>query len=223
MKKFFIIGILVFCCHYSKAQDLRIGFHVGGNLSRYTGGKQYTIYDKSSKVGYEIGADIQYLVKNKFNIASGVNLLQTGGKFSVMSGYAGSFGGSQTEFPEINTKALSIEIPLKIGCYISFKDGLALAPTVGFYGRYALASLKDKVSIASDKNRYDWDCYKDFNNDMYHIDAMKKFEYGVILGVSAKIATHYVLSLNYRRGLNSLSSQYDIKKSDISCSIGYIW
>ena len=108
--KSIIIGLLVLCCHNIMAQDLKMGFHVGGNLSGYTGGKQYTIYDKSGKVGYEVGADIQYLLKNKFSLASGINLLQTGGKFSVMSGYAGSTGGSQTEFPAVNTKSLSLEM-----------------------------------------------------------------------------------------------------------------
>ena len=54
--KSIIIGLLVLCCHNIMAQDLKMGFHVGGNLSGYTGGKQYTIYDKSGKVGYEVGA-----------------------------------------------------------------------------------------------------------------------------------------------------------------------
>ncbi len=221
--KSIIIGLLVLCCHNIMAQDLKMGFHVGGNLSGYTGGKQYTIYDKSGKVGYEVGADIQYLLKNKFSLASGINLLQTGGKFSAMSGYAGSTGGSQTEFPAVNTKSLSLEIPLKLGYDILLSDNFVLTPAVGLYGRYALVSLKDKVSITGDKGNHDWDCYKDFNKDMHHIDAMKKFEYGVVLGVGAKFANHYVLSLNYHRGLNSVSSQYDLKKSDVSCSIGYIW
>lgn len=211
------------CSSFGQTQDLKIGVHVGGNLSGYTGGKKYIIYDKANKVGYEIGADIQYMLKSKFSISSGISLLQTGGKFSVMSSYASSAGSSQTEFPAINTKVLSLEIPLKFGYDISISDGFAITPTIGIYGRYGLASIKDKVSIAGDKNDYKWDCYKDFNKDMHHLNAMKRFEYGVLIGVGAKISNHYVLSLNYRRGLNTLSSQYDLKKGDLSCTIGYIW
>ncbi len=220
---FILVGLLAFCYQDGKAQDLKMGFHVGANLSGYTGGKQYTIYDKSSKVGYEFGADIQYLLKSKFSVASGINLLQTGGKFSVMSNYANTTGNGQTEFPSVNTKSLSIEIPLKFGYDISLSDGFVLTPTVGVYGRYALTSIKDKVNITGDKTDYKWDCYKDFNKDMHHIDGMKKFEYGVLIGIGAKISSHYVLSLNYRKGLNSLTSQYDMEKSDLSCTIGYIW
>ena len=36
--KSIIIGLLVLCCHNIMAQDLKMGFHVGGNLSGYTGG-----------------------------------------------------------------------------------------------------------------------------------------------------------------------------------------
>lgn len=225
MKKVLILlfGITAFLCQSIYAQDLKMGLHVGGNLSGYTGGKQYIIYDKSNKVGYEIGADIQYFLKNKISIASGISLLQTGGKFSVMSSYTSSIGHGETEFPAVNTKALSLEIPLKFGYDISLCNGFALTPNVGVYGRYGVSSIKDKVKIIGDKTNYKWDSYKDFNKDMHHIDAFKKFEYGVLIGISTKISNHYVISLNYKRGLNTLSSQYDLKKSDLSCTIGYIW
>lgn len=219
----FLFGIAVLFGQNIHAQDLRMGFHIGGNLAGYTGGKQYIIYDKSSKAGYEVGTDIQYLLKNKISIASGISLLQTGGKFSVMSSYASSTGHGETEFPTVSTKALSLEIPLKFGFDISLSNGFVLTPTVGAYGRYALSSIKDKVNIIGDKTNYKWDCYKDFNKDMHHIDAMKKFEYGVVVGIGTKISNHYMISLNYKRGLNTLSSQYELKKSDFSCTIGYIW
>lgn len=52
--KSIIIGLLVLCCHNIMAQDLKMGFHVGGNLSGYTGGKQYTITTSRVKLDMKL-------------------------------------------------------------------------------------------------------------------------------------------------------------------------
>lgn len=206
-----------------KAQKIKAGFHLGTNISGYTGGKHYIVYDKSSKLGLEIGADIKYLLKNRISVLSGANLLQTGGKFSVMSGYVNTSGNGQTQFPEVSTKALSIEVPLKIGYDIEVCRQTSLIPQVGVFGRYGITSKKEKISIAGYNDTYDWNCFNDFNKDMHHIDGMTRLEYGVSIGLGMKIADHYSLSLNYRKGLNDVSKQYDIQKADLSFAVGYVF
>ncbi|MBR6285708.1 MAG: outer membrane beta-barrel protein, partial [Bacteroidaceae bacterium] len=210
-------------CQSVSAQELKLGVHVGGNVSGFAGGRQYVVYDKTTKAGLELGADVQYLMKNRLCIASGLSLVQTGGKFSVMSSYVNQSGSGYTEFPAVNAKALSLEIPLKLGYNIAIGERVDLVPMVGAYARYGLSAIKDDVNITGYNDGYKWNCYTDLNKDNHHIDALKRFEYGVVVGVGAKVANHYTISLNYLKGLNTLSKQYNLKKSNLAITIGYLW
>ena len=77
-RHFFTLALAICSICTSNAQDLKIGVHVGANVSNLSGGDTYRIYDSKYKVGPEIGADIAYTTKSDFTVSSGIGLL-TGG------------------------------------------------------------------------------------------------------------------------------------------------
>ena len=55
MKKTIIAAALfTACCLHAQAQTWSYGLHAGINSSGYTGGKAYTIYGNSDRIGYEV-------------------------------------------------------------------------------------------------------------------------------------------------------------------------
>ncbi len=209
--------------HSVKAQRLNTGLHIGTNLSGYVGGNKYKIYDTSYKVGYEIGGDIRYTLNCGINFTSGISFTQSQGKFSVMSDYYDATGQITTEFPEINTNILFLEIPLKVGYGFQLGGKTRLNPFAGIYGRYGLLSMKDDVREIGKTESEKWDCFKDYNSTYHHIDAMKRIDFGMMVGVEMMVADHYSISINYRRGLLSQSTQYGLRQQGVSLSLGYWW
>lgn len=225
MKKIYLLATLLLMLMplNMKAQQLKLGVHAGVNTSGFCGGDAYKVYDRSNKIGFEVGGDVDYTLRNGLLFHSGLSLLQTGGSFSVMSSYVGTNGQLQTEFPEVNAKLISFEIPLQIGYEISLSDGFSITPKAGVYGRFAIASPKGDVRAASEKTSTKWDCLEDYNNGSYHLDALNRWDAGVIAGVEATLFKHYTISASYKRGMTDLSSQYGYKSQSFSLNVGYKW
>lgn len=210
-------------CRTAKAQKLSMGVHAGVNMSGFAGGDVYRIYDKSMKAGFEVGGDLRYTFGGKISIMSGLSLMMTGGKFAVMSEYLGVDGQGFTAFPEVNVKTLSVEMPVKVGYDITLAGNWTLMPFAGFYARCALCPIKDKVRAYGEKDGADWNCFEDCIRGAQRMDAFKRFDAGLTVGIESRICRHYALSLNCRRGLTDLSSQYVMKGQSITLALGYVW
>lgn len=221
MKKVLFILFLSIIAFNADAQKVNYGFHIGANLNGLYGGDNYRVYNNKMKVGYNFGADVCLSVSKKVKVFSGLSLLQTSGKFSAMSNYLNTEGKNYTEYPEINVKLISLEIPIKFGYEFEVSKNLSLIPNIGVYGRYALASLKDKIATTGYDNTEKWDALKDYNRDLHHVDGFKKYDIGVCVGVKAQISNHYILSLDYNHGIIEQSKQYKLKNRGLSLSIGY--
>lgn len=221
-RHFFTLALAICSICTSDAQTFKIGAHVGANVSNLSGGDTYRIYDSKYKVGPEIGADIAYTTKSDFTVSSGIGLLTGGGKFSVLSDYY-SDEGQSTEFSKVNTRPLYIQVPITVGYNISLGKSITLNPNIGLYGRYAFASFKENVTLAYTKREEKWNCFDNYNNGAHHIDAFKRFDYGITAILNVVLDKHYSLSFGYKYGLAKLSQQYGMKEKSISLNIGYIW
>lgn len=202
------------------AQKLTYGAHVGINFSGYHGGDAYRVYDEKAKTGYEIGGDIGYRLGSNFILLLGLNFSQSGGRFSTMSPYISTTGNQITEFKEVNTKVLSFEIPLKIGYDFKIGQNFSIIPNVGMFARYTVASIKSDVVTADGKTQK-WKSTDDFNEDSHHLDAFKKFDYGVVGGVDLLFKKHYTLSANYKHGLKKMQPQFGMKTWSADVSVGH--
>jgi hypothetical protein len=224
MKKFFYFTLFLFTVFRldASAQKLTYGAHVGINFSGYHVGNEYQVYDEKAKTGYNLGADLCYHLGSNIMLLSGVDFSQSGGKFSTMSPYISTTGNQATEFKEVNTKVLSFEIPVKIGCDIKVSNNFSIIPNAGLFARYAVASIKGNV-ITADGEVQKWKSTDDYDKDSHHIDAFKRFDYGVIGGVNMIFANHYTFSASYKEGLKKIQSQYDMKTWSANLSVGYRW
>ncbi len=224
MKKTIIAAALfTACCLHAQAQTWSYGLHAGINSSGYTGGKAYTIYGNSDRIGYEVGGDIRYTLHGGLLFASGLSILQTGGQFAVMSDYVGATGHGETAFPEVNTRLLSAEIPLKAGWDFRLGRNVVLSPHIGAYARYALASIKDNVRTANEEQTEKWNCLKNYNKGHRHIEAFKRFDAGLTAEVELRLFRHYLLTAGYRRGFVEQSAQYGLKSQIFTVALGYLF
>ena len=221
-KTIFAAIILMICCLHIQAQQWDYGLHAGINSSGYTGGKAYTIYGKSNRIGYEVGGDVRYTLRSGLLFASGLSILQTGGQFAVMSDYAGATGQGETAFPEVNTNLLFLEMPLKVGYDFKLGSKVVLSPHIGAYARYALASIKENVQT-NDGSVEKWNCLKDYNKGYRHIEAFKRFDAGLAAEVELRLFRHYLLTAGYRRGFVEQSAQYGLKSQTFIVKLGYLF
>lgn len=201
-------------------QKISYGVHTGINISGYHGGDANRVYDNSTKVGGEVGGDFNYHFTPHWMLMSGLNFAQSGGRFAVMSPYAMS--AYAEEFKEVNTRVLSFEIPLKIGYDINLGHNFSIIPNVGMFARYTVATFKSNIILA-DGSTQKWNSTKDFDKGSYHIDAFKRFDYGLVGGIDFRFANHYSVSANYKLGLKDQQTQYNLKSNSLNLSVGYIW
>ena len=201
MKKTIIAAALfTACCLHAQAQTWSYGLHAGINSSGYTGGKAYTIYGNSDRIGYEVGGDIRYTLHGGLLFAHG-----------------------ETAFPEVNTRLLSAEIPLKVGWDFRLGRNVFLSPHIGAYARYALLSIKDNVRTANEEQTEKWNCLKNYNKGHRHIEAFKRFDAGLTAEVELHLFRHYLLTAGYRRGFVEQSAQYGLKSQIFTVALGYLF
>src|SRR5574344_1106594 len=230
MKKCFMItAVLMLLCTATQAQELKYGIHVGTNTAKFHSGKSYIVYDSKSKSGFQIGGDLSYTLKNNVTLSSGLDALTLGGRFSTMSNYIGTGGTGMTEHPEINTKEMAFEIPLTIGYKFNLGSKSYIIPSIGIYGRYSFASFKENVVTMTDYEKNTtitekWNCFENYSNSKYpnmNIQALKRFDLGINIGVKAVVTEHYSISVCYSNGFLKRSDTYDIKNQDLRISLGY--
>lgn len=219
-KRLATLALLICSLATASAQKVDFGAHAGINVSGFHGGDPYLVYDKSTKVGAEIGGDVTFHLSSHLMLLSGLNFSQYGGKFSVMSPYIGAVSNQLTEFKEVNTRVLSLEIPLKIGYEFNIGNNFSIIPNAGVFGRYTVASIKSDV-IQANGTTQKWNSLKDYDKDLHHIDAFKRFDYGIVGGVDFRIAKHYSVSASYKHGLKSQQPQYNLKSNSFNVSVGY--
>lgn len=230
MKKLLYVSLLILTSLSLHAQQLTYGVHAGVNMSTLHSGNSYRVYDSKYKLGYQIGGDVMYTFKNRIVLSSGLDAIIIGGKFSTLSPYYHE-GSVATEFPEVNSRELSFEIPLKIGYKFRLGEVSSITPSVGAYCRYSMVSLKDNVTLLTNLNTKEtvtekWNCFKTYtnpNNPNISIPSFNRFDFGLNVGVQAIIAKHYSISASYSQGLKKHSDKYELKNKDFRFSVGYIF
>lgn len=204
-----------------KAQEWQYGLQAGVNISGFTGGHAYKIYDKKQTVGYNIGGTVGYAFENGINLSTGLAVTMTGGSFSTMADRYST--ENMTEFSDVNARTVSLEVPVKVGYRFSASKNVSLSPFLGVYAHYAFTSLNDKLQIAQSQQESRWHCLDGFSEGSYRIESFKRMDYGWLVGASVKIANHYTATVTYQHSLPEVSSQYGLKLQGISLAIGYIW
>lgn len=207
------------------AQSFDVDVHAGANLSGFASGKEFTAQDKKMKGGASLGVGLSYETKGKVVLASGLDVLMTGGKFTGVSNYY-SVGdkGPTIDFPAVNSREIALQIPLKIGYDFTLGKKWNFIPSVGVYGRYSIASLKQNVTARTGENTtatFKWNCFDNYSNSVVRLDAYKRWDVGAMVEAKFLYDKHYSFTLGYSRGFVDKSLQYGFKNHNFFLTLGY--
>lgn len=207
------------------AQEAKVDVHAGANLSGFAGGKDFTVQDKSMKVGASLGVGFSYETQSNIVLSSGIDFLMAGGKFMGVSNYY-SVGdkGPTIDFPSVSSREVALQIPLKIGYNFMLGKKWNFIPSIGVYGRYSLASFKQNVTAKTGENTtntFKWNCFDNYSNSMVRLNAYKRWDIGGLIEGKFVYANRYALTLGYSRGFMDKSSQYKFKNHSYYLTLGY--
>ena len=207
------------------AQSFDVDVHAGANLSGFASGKDFTAQDKKMKAGASLGVGLSYETKGKIVLSSGLDVLMTGGKFMGVSNYY-SVGdkGPAIDFPMVNSREIALQIPLKVGYDFTLGKKWNFIPSVGVYGRYSIASLKQNVTAKTGENAtttFKRDCFVNYSNNVVRLDAYKRWDVGAMVEAKFMYDKHYSFALGYSRGFVDKSSQYGFKNHSWYLTLGY--
>lgn len=205
MRKLIAIAAVALCAASANAQvsfwdtntpekTITIGPRVGLNISSMTG----DIDDAKSKVGFNIGAAVEFNFIKSFGINTGL--------FYTTKGYKESYDGDK-----LTANAGYLEIPVMASYRLNFTEDTQLQVNFGPYFAYGING-KTTVKIDGDKTKY----------DTFGDDGLKRFDCGLGVGTSLAISK-FVFGVNYQFGLTNLSDDddYSVKNSNVSISVGY--
>lgn len=202
-------------------QGYEYDVHIGVNTSGYTDANSQFFYDMTNKFGVNIGFGASYAFRSNVEVLTGANLVMSGGQFGLMNNYMGTDGRQAVLFPEVNVRHVSMEIPAMIGYRINAGKSFRLTPSVGFYGRYGLFSIKDKVFADDGRSSEKWNCYQSYQYDNGSLSAVKRLDIGVAVALRVTYLSHYELTFGYHRGLTDQLQDYGTKQQSLSLTMGY--
>lgn len=223
-KDLIMIIISVLFSLQSKAQNLSYGVHAGVDVHSYNSVDQVRVYDQKTNLGFVAGSDLKYTLHNNIIFASGFDITLNAGEFSAFNDYYREQNGVDTEFPQIKTKELSVEVPIAIGYNLRLSDKFLFIPSIGIYSRYAFASIKDKVitNVGDGKTVSDeWKCLDGYVFGIHRIEGFKHFDTGFKIKAELIFASHYSLSATYQKGFIEQNKQFGIKDQNMRICLGY--
>lgn len=185
MKKVFlamlIMASLLPLCSMAQ-QGVKVDLHTGTNLSGFVGGNSYVAQDQKMKMGANVGVGVSYETSKNFVYSSGIDFLMTAGSYTAMSDYYN--GGLTAAFPAVNSRELSIQIPVKFGYDFTLGEKLHFIPSVGAYGRFSMVSIKENVTENTDGksgNSFKWNSFNNYQHNTNRLDGYKRWDVGGLI------------------------------------------
>ena len=71
---------------------------------------------------------------------------------------------NQKTFPSVNSREVSVQIPVKFGYDFTLGEKLHFIPSVGAYGRFSMVSIKENVTENAGENSGNSFKWNSFNN-----------------------------------------------------------
>lgn len=219
-----MIILLALFSSQSKAQKWNYGVHAGVDVYSFYSVDQIKVYDQKTNFGFVVGSDLKYTLHNNIILFSSFDVTLHVGEFSAFSDYHREQNGVDTEFPQIKTKKMCVEVPIAIGYDLRLSDKFSFIPSIGIYSRYAFTSIKDRVitNIGYGKTVSDeWKCLDGYVCNGHRIEAFKHFDTGFKIKAELIFTSHYSLSATYQKGFIEQNKQFGIKEQNMRLCLGY--
>ena len=188
---FLVIAALFIGVNASAQNEVNLGVKAGVNLSNFGGDG---VEDADSKVGFSIGATLDYGLTESLFLLTGLDFTTKGAK--------GKFDDDDDDF-EISINPMYLQIPVHAGYKLNMANDAKLVISAGPYVAYGLGgkvkSDFDGVSVSTD-----------FFGDEDKGAIAKRFDFGVGLGVGYEFSK-FKIGVGYDFGLANVSNDKDYK------------
>lgn len=204
-------------------QGIKVDVHTGANLSGFAGGSFYAAQDRKMKLGANIGVGLSYETSKKFVFSSGIDFLMTAGNYTAMSDYLSNVGLTAA-FPSVNSREVSIQIPIKFGYDFKLAEKLHFVPSIGAYGRFSIVSVKENVTEndgGKTENSFKWNCFDNYQHNTNRLDAYKRWDVGGLIEGKFVYTNRYAVTIGYSRGFLDKSPQFKFKNHSYHLTLGY--
>ena len=204
-------------------QGIKVDVHTGANLSGFAGGSFYAAQDRKMKLGANIGVGLSYETSKKFVFSSGIDFLMTAGNYTAMSDYFSNVGLTAA-FPSVNSREVSIQIPIKFGYDFKLAEKLHFVPSIGAYGRFSMVSVKENVTEndgGKTENSFKWNCFDSYQHNTNRLDAYKRWDVGGLIEGKFVYTNRYAVTIGYTRGFLDKSPQFKFKNHSYHLTLGY--
>lgn len=218
MKKAFLLTFILLLGINTKAQDspLRFGIKAGINLSNATIDNKKA--DSKLKVGYQIGATVDYSFTREWLIQSGLSFTTKGSKIDDF--YAGRMEGGDGRGTTHTFNQLYLQLPIYAAYRINVSDNFNLVIGAGPYMAYGLGGKsKEKLHKAvfgDGSTKREFDTFGDGDNG--DSEQLKRFDFGLGLNVSGEFGK-IVVGLGYEHGLLNVAAYDGLKYRNRSAAL----
>lgn len=191
--------------------DFRFGVRGGMNLSTALVNDVGT---NKFKVGYHIGATVEYQLPKDFLIQSGLFFSAKGSKLGSLN--SGSYVGGDPDYTHTFNQ-LYLEVPIYVAYSVSVSDNVKLVFGGGPYLGYGVGGkTKEKLnhSVWGDgSTQKSWNTFGS-DNDMLDNETLNRFDFGI--GLKTDLEYN-----RYTFGIGASFSIIDLMNSDNSPDLNY--
>lgn len=91
---------------------------------------------------------------------------------------------NQKTFPSVNSREVSVQIPVKFGYDFTLGEKLHFIPSVGAYGRFSMVSIKENVTENTGENSgnsFKWNSFNNYQHNTNRLDGYKRWDVGGLI------------------------------------------
>lgn len=218
MKKVIVVLLTTFVCTSMSAQTywdgaradklFTFGVRCGVDFSRQYDTERYYTQDLRHRLGFHIGAEVDWNICRSFSANLGLKVIQ--------KGFKADFSNDENSILKENNNATYLEIPICASYRIALSDNAQFQINIGPYFAYGICG---KSTTEYYQGKYE---SKDEIDSFDDYDGLKRFDFGLCYGCAITLS-HFYVGVNYEHSLRKLGqdSRNDAKNSSIVISLGY--
>lgn len=187
-RKWEIAILFLVCSLTASAQDSPFTWGVKTGMTLNSGSVDIDFVDQKTRLGFLVGATVDYALTNDFYLQSGLFFMTKGAKIVI---------DTDVLRGEITVNQMYLQLPVTAAYKLSVNDNLKIVFNAGPYVAYGIGG-KTKLGGSLDIPSLELNLSDKFNS--FGDDALKRFDFGITAGVGAEFGK-IAVGVNYDLGL----------------------
>ena len=114
---------------------------------------------------------------------------------------------NQKTFPSVNSREVSVQIPVKFGYDFTLGEKLHFIPS--------------ENTGENSGNSFKWNSFNNYQHNTNRLDGYKRWDVGGLIEGKFVYANRYAVTLDYSRGFLDKSPQFKFKNHSYHLTLGY--